>query len=282
MNEIAMTPKGSRKVGSALLKDNWTRASAVFSAGMFGVMVFLLFNNLITALIDKVMTLDKANAVTNSAVSTANEFTSSFGGFKLSYLITLVLAAFFFMFISPLTLGATRWYHSLAECSNVQVGQIFFYYRGNERLVEALVFELKRLEHHIGTLILSLAPAAVCLGFAASYVDDRSNAHLVMPLNIAGVALIVVGLIFYAMWITRYFLAKYLMVSDRGFEVAEAFKTSVRYMRGMHGKVLRVILSFIPYFLLCAFIAPAVIIVPLFDTTMAACAQDIIDARTPV
>ena len=282
MNEIVLTPKSSRQVGRSLLKDNWTRAAAVFTAGMFGVVVFILFNNLITALIDKVMTLDKTTDAANSAVSTANEFASQFGGFKLSYAITLVLAAFFFMFISPLTLGSTRWYHSLADCSNVQVGQIFYYYRGNERLVEALVFELKRLEKHLGTLILSFAPAAACFGFSVSYAKDASRAGMVMPLRIAGAALIVAGIIFYALWITRYFLAKYLMVSDRGFEVADCFKVSTRYMRGMHGKVIRVILSFIPYFLTCVFIAPAVIVIPMFDTTMAACAQDIIDARTPV
>lgn len=286
MNNLDITVKELRTEGSGLLKDNWVRAFAVFTSRVLGAAIFLMVDNLISTVVVNTVAMSNSNMPTPTAYSGIRQYIEYRMGRGIlpQDIVTVVLAIFYFLFISPLTLGCTRWYHSLAMCDNLQVGQVFHFYRGNDRFVEALVFELNRLERHVAAILLSFAPSAACLG-AWIYITRAQLTEYEQfrfPLLIGAAALAVVGLIVYALWIIRYFLAKYLIVSDRKMEIADAFKTSVSYMKGMHGKVLRLILSFFPMFLMCVFLAPAFVVFPIYETTMAACALDIIDSKTPV
>ena len=273
--------KALRTEGSGLLKDNWVRAFAVFTSRILGAAIFLMLNNLITTLAERYFAnLGYADPVPPlTDIQQYIDFRSAHG-FVIQDAVSIILLAFYFMFISPLVLGCTRWYHSLAQCDNLQVGQIFHFYRGNSRFVEALVFEINRLERQIAAILMCFSPAAACFGFGAYFSTVPDKAQLFKPLMIAGGALSLVGLILYAFWITRYFLAKYLIVSERKMDVSESFKTSVQYMKGLHGKVIRVFLSYVPMFLTCVLLAPAFMVFPAYDSTMAALALDIIDSRT--
>lgn len=286
MNNLDITVKGLRNEGSGLLKDNWVRAFAVFTSRVLGAAIFLMVDNLISTVVVNTVAMTNSNMPTATNYSSISQYINYRMGRGVlpQDIVTLVLAIFYFLFISPLTLGCTRWYHSLAMCDNLQVGQVFHFYRGNDRFVEALVFEFNRLERHVAAILICFAPAAACLGFSIYIAKAQlaEYAQYQFPLLIGAAALAVIGLIAYALWIIRFFLAKYLMVSDRRMDVSECFKTSVNYMKGMHGKVLRLMLSFVPMFVLCIFLAPAFVVFPIYETTMAACALDIIDSRTPV
>ena len=284
MNNSAMkevSVKALRTEGSGLLKDNWVRAFAVFTSRVLGVSIYIMFNNLIITLVSRYFSeIGLAEPIPSVANWPQYAAFRSQHIFVIQDAVAIVLAAFYFMFISPLVLGCVRWYHSLAQCDNLQVGQIFHFYRGNDRFREALVFELNRLERQVAAVLMCFTPAAACFGAGAYFSTVPERAQLTMPLFIAGAALVFVGLIAYGFWITRFFLAKYLMVSERKMDVHECFKTSVTYMKGLHGKVIKVFLSYIPMFLTCILLAPAFMVFPAYDSTMAALALDIIDSRT--
>ncbi len=283
MNDINIGAKGIRREGMGLLTDNWSRALAVVAASAFAMGIFLLLNQFVVTLMEQVSNLESAQQEmkTYSTILDYIQFSVN-KGFTIETAISIILSAFYFMFVSPLNLGVVRWYQSLAQCDNLQVGQIFFYYRSNERMIAALVFELNRVARHLLYGALTLSPSALCFGFGISYLNDEARGNLAVPLIIAGGALLVAGLICDGLLLTRFFLAKYLLVNDKTMDINDSFKRSVRYMKGLNGKVLRVIIGFIPMFLLCIFIAPIVFVIPTYEASMAACAQDIIDARKPV
>ena len=273
--------KALRTEGSGLLKDNWVRAFAVFTSRVLGAAIFIMLNNLITTVAGRYFA-DIGYSEMVPSIANIQQYIDfrSQHPFVIQDAVSVVLLVFYFMFISPLVLGCTRWYHSLAQCDNLQVGQIFHFYRGNERFVEALVFELNRLERQVAAILMCFSPAAACTGLGVYFSTVPERAHLTFPLLIAGGALVLAGLVFYAFWITRYFLAKYLLVSERKIDVHDSFKTSVTYMKGLHGKVIKVFLSYVPMFLTCILLAPSFMVFPAYDSTMAALALDIIDSRT--
>ncbi len=51
-------------------------------------------------------------------------------------------------------------------------------------------------------------------------------------------------------------------------------------MKGHKGIVLSLIISYIPALLSCVLVAPAVFVIPLYQASLAAAAQDIIDMNT--
>lgn len=281
MENLSFTPKGIRREAGGLLTDNWNRALSTLCLSLLALSAFLLFNQLVTGLIGMV---EKIETQTGDAaqMQTLVDYFAYYRerGFTLSYTVSIVLAAFYFMFASPLNLGITRWYQSLAQCGDLKVGQVFHYYRGNDRFIDALVFELSRVGRKILVGALSFAPSIVCFGIALSAAAEGVSQRS-MQMSIAGAALLLVGLLVYALVVLRWFVAKYIFVAGIRQSVGHCFSTSAQYMKGCVGKVLKVVLSFVPLLLTCVLVVPAVYVIPLYNAAMAACAQDIIDARTP-
>jgi len=276
----SLAPKGIRRVAKGLLNDNWSRAISILCLFLMTITMFLLLNQLVISLVSTATQLDESAKA--EFPRTASEFAEFFESKKvrLDLTISAVMALFYFMIISPLHLGISNWYQSLAIYSNLQVGQIFYFYRSNELFLSALVFELARLVRHLITLAVSLAPSAICLSMAFNYSlkgASPAQARMVAPLLIAGLALAVVGLIVYAVIILRCFIAKYLFVGGHGYGVEDCFRYSNKYMKGNIGKVLMIYISCIPLWLLGIFIFTLVFIIPMTHAILAATAQDIID-----
>ena len=281
-NRIYISPKGSRRVARGLLTDNWSRALAVMCISLFALTIYLLVEQLVLTLVDKAAML--SGTLVETELATVADYYAYYtgAGFRLQYIVALVLTVFYFLIVSPLKLGCVGWYQSLAQVGSLQVGQVFYYYHSNDRFTEAIIFELNRIGRHVLFGGLSLAPSIVCFGLAISRTADPGYTGSVAGLVAAGCLLLVAGFIIYMLIVLRFFLAKYLYVSERRYSIGECFKLSVRCMRGCTGQMLGVRLSFGPQFLLCLLVVPAAFIIPMFNTTMAACAQDIFDSKLSV
>ncbi len=280
MDKHTLAPKGIRREALGLLNDNWSRAISVFCLSLLAIMMFMLLNQLVLSLVSAATLYD--DAVRTDFPKTASELVEYFSTQKarLNLTISAVMALFYFMIISPLNLGVVNWYQSLALCSNLQVGQIFYFYRSNELFLSALVFELSRLARHLIVLLISLSPSIVCFSLAFNYSLDGasvSQANAAAPLTIAGAALAFIGILIYAFVILRCFVAKYLFVGGHGYGVEDCFRYSNKYMKGNIGKVLRIYLSCIPIWFLGIFVFTIIFIIPVTNAILAAAAQDIID-----
>jgi len=242
---------------------------------LLALVLFLLVNNFVLSLVNLVGAAND-NTVNNQPhtfLELYKYFTAD--NMKRNLFLSGVLAAFYFLIVSPLRLGVINWYQSLAICGNLQVGQIFYYYRTNELFKEALVFELARIVRHAAAIVITLCPAAVCFGMAIN--ASKSSQENTLTLIAAGVALLAVGLIVYAYVALRWFTAKYLYVSGRSYGVGECFRNSNKYMKKHIGRVMILIISCIPLWLSCIFVLPALYVIPYYNAIMAAAAQDIID-----
>lgn len=283
MDKLVLTPKGVKRVASGLLADNWGRAIATMFLSMFALSAFVMFNQLLTSLMNLVENIDSTTAQEAAELVTVGDYINNAkeSGAILSYGVSAVIAAFYFAFVSPLNLGIVSWYQSLAQCGDLKVGQALKYYRSNDQLIDALVFELSRLGRNILVGGLSLAPSIVCFAMANS-ARNAEDAARASQMTLIGAAALVVGLLVYAMIILRWFLAKYVFTAGMRKSIGECFTTSALYMKGNKGQILRLFLSFIPAFISCLFLFPLVYVIPKYNASMAAAAQDIIDARTPV
>lgn len=275
MNNQSLSVRGVKREAKGLLTNNWSRALSALCISLLALVLFLLVNNFVLSLVNLVGAM-KDDAVNNQP-HTLTEFYKYFSSDNArgNLILSGVLAAFYFMIVSPLRLGVTNWYQSLAICGNLQVGQIFYFYRTNELFKEALLFELARLIRHAIALAVTLSPAAVCFGMALN--ASKSSQGNMLTLIAAGAALLIVGLIVYAYVAIRWFAAKYLYVSGRDYGVGECFRYSNKYMKKHTGKVMLLIFTCIPMWLSCVFVLPALYVIPYFNAIMAAAAQDIID-----
>ncbi len=85
----------------------------------------------------------------------------------------------------------------------------------------------------------------------------------------AGIFLLAaVGVFFYFSAVQRYSRAMFYLACYKELSVLDAIKESVRKTRGKHGKTLIFKLSFLPWFLLCLGIAPALFVIPYYKQSI--------------
>jgi len=282
LDNLSFTPKGIRREAQGLLADNWTRALATLCLSLFALSAFLVFNRLVTSLIGMAETGELAQNEMNQLNSLTDYYTYyTSRGFHFSYFISIVLAVFYFMMSAPLNLGIVKWYQSVAQCGDLKVGQVFHYYRDNQRFTDALSFEVNRVIRHVLVGGLCAAPSLVCFARALSAAVEAGGAAAdAGSMALLGVALLLVGLLVYAFIMLRWFVARYIFTAGIRQSVGRCFTTSAEFMKGHSFKVLRVYISLLPLILSCLLVAPAIYAIPVINASLAGCAQDIIDSKT--
>lgn len=89
--------------------------------------------------------------------------------------------------------------------------------------------------------------------------------------NVIFVGIILVaaaGVFFYFSAVQRYSRAMFYLACYKELSVLDAIKESVRKTKGKHGKTLIFKLSFLPWFLLCIGIAPALFVIPYYKQSI--------------
>jgi|GEM_PF-4370009 len=273
MNNMRITAKGIKREARGLLTNNWSRALGALSIYLMVIVLFIQVGQLVHALLaDFGPEIERPDKL-SSFGDYLSYYTS--GGMGANILITIVLAAFFFLLSAPLSLGITYWYRKLILLENLQVGQIFRYFHSNALFFDAVIFQALSTVIRIGAALVSFLPSVVCLALAyTSGIKGAENSTILLGI---GIFLALAGFIAYLVITLRIFFAKYLYCGDYGYGAADCLKYSNMYMKKHIGSVLGVILSFIPWFISCIFILPAAYVIPFYNASMAACAQDIID-----
>ncbi|MBE6758668.1 MAG: DUF975 family protein [Ruminococcaceae bacterium] len=274
MDNIRITSKGIKREARGLLANNWSRALGGMAIYLMVLVLFVQVSQLVTALLGD---FGPATAADKATLSSFQDYLTYFttGGMGINLLIMLVMAIFFFVLSAPLSLGITHWYRNLSLLGNLQVGQIFRYYRSNDLFFSAVIFQGISTVLHILIAIVSFLPSVVC--FAVAYVQGSSPDGGFPLMLVLGGVLAFAGIFIYLAISLRFFFAKYLFCGDYGYGAIDCLRYSNKYMKKHVGSVMGVMLSFTGWFLSCIFILPIAYVVPLYNASMAACAQDIID-----
>lgn len=269
MENLKITPKGIKREARGLLANNWSRALGGLCIYLMVVLLFVQIQQLLTGLLSE---YGPASGIRQSLNSLSDYITYYTGpDSSVNLIVTLATTAFFFIISAPLSLGITYWYRKLALLENIQVRQIFHYYKSNDLFFGAVIFQALHTGIRLVIAILSFLPAVVCFGIAY-----RSGQNSMVMLAL-GAALAVVGLLCYAVFSLRFFFAKYLYCGSYGYDAMDCLRYSARYMKGHVGNVLGVIISFAGWALASVLVLPLAYLVPFYNASMAACAQDIID-----
>jgi len=274
MDNLRITAKGIKREALGLLRNNWSRALGALSIYLMMLVLFIQISQLVSALLSEFGPGSGGPAL--SELRSFDDYLEYFttGGMGINLLVLLAMSFFFFILSAPLSLGITYWFRNLSLLKNLQVGQIFRYYQNNNLFFSAVTFQAMNTVLNILFAIVSFLPAAACFGWA--YLTGLSGGSSTTQV-IIGCVLALAGLLAFMALSLRLFFAKYLFCGDYGYGAFDCIKYSNKYMKKHVGSVMGVIFSFALWFVSCIFILPLAYVIPFYNASMAACAQDIID-----
>ena len=108
-----------------------------------------------------------------------------------------------------------------------------------------------------------------CAMFLHFYLSEKSlSAKATVTFIVCIAVLAVVGLGFYLVFVQRYSESEFYLASYEDFTALDAIRESVRKTRGNLCGILFFKLGFIPWFLLCAGIAPMLFVIPYYKQSL--------------
>ncbi len=243
-----------------LQKGKWTLGIATFSL-MFSVYVFYVNAiNICVAIIS------------GNALNEINIFNLDVLTIVLIVVFSLIVIVVLFL-LMPVFTGAIRMFLDVAYDKNLSFRNIFYcYIQGKTR--NAINFWVTLVVKYFISLTLTFLPliSILVVHFLDIFKFDDFVATLV--LLIVGIFIAFVYILVVA---SRYFLAPYLFVIYGELSANDSIKLSVKIMEKKQIQYEKLIVSFIPWFLLCFLVFPAFYVVPYFLTSCAVNAKYMIE-----
>lgn len=174
--------------------------------------------------------------------------------------------------LAPLYLGQHRWYWNVALDPDAPVWDVFHYFGGLRRMGRSIWYALNLIARSAFYSVCMLAPPAGLL-WAGYYFYISTDSTLFTAL---GAVVIILSLLLMALtvpllvyFLTRYFLAKYIVISRSDIPVRKAFHISVKEMASRRGELFFLYLSFLPWALLSLLVIPILYFFPHLSTSTA-------------
>lgn len=238
----------------SLSQDNWGKAvSAV---------IFTACSVLVAQAVGSV-----ASLLGSSFPELAKEPLANAGALSAFVLIQLLSIVILFAF-SPMLIGTVSFFNALAKGEKAEFSMVYSWFSDTQRYLRAVMFCLQLTVRYLLWTFICLLPMAFFLPLLTSGQFDFSPAVHNSLLLVFGIY-IVAAVLFWITATAKYFLAPYLFIDHPELSIQACISTSVLYMRGNRLKYVRLFLSFLPWFLLCFFVVPALYVVPYF---LASCA----------
>lgn len=209
----------------------------------------------LTAIMFLTLVFSVCNAVFNFFFDDANAV--------LTVLFSALSLAVFIAVISPLRLNLEA-KHFMLAVRNVRVKKAGFREFLRSCVMTALLFIFKAF-HLLVYEFIPLAASAI-FGF---YLSQRAVSVRASAVVFAGIsAAFLIGIFFYFLSVQRYSKAMFFLVSYENLSAVDAIKESVRKTRGKCGEILRFKLGFLPWFLLCIAVVPALFVIPYYKQSI--------------
>lgn len=275
--------KALKKEAKTQLADNYTRALAVLCVSLLFSALFLMvdqiFNSFLNTDANFLIFSESQADEGNLAVALLGAVGEAI--INPSFLIAAIIAVFNFLITAPLKIGTSWWYYSLAANGNLQVGNVFAFYRSNSFYTSSIIFEIKLFLKKTVYALLSFSPAVIALIMA---FERDGGEYTLKPdsegetILLVSVALAAAGIVLYIFLSLNYFLSRYLFAIGECEKVNDAFDRSRVIMHGDKSTVVSMVVSLIGWYILCVFfIIPLGYVIPLHNACMARCARDILE-----
>ena len=249
------------------LRNNWGPAlgiTGILIAGNFVIALLAELGYYLTGLMTSFGMMDLAAAIRAGGIPLAGFF-----------LVPVACAVLALLLLAPLWLGFVRWMSFLARGERLDAEAVFSYYLP-ANYGAALRFSCAFFLRIAGWAALCLLPGAAFAGVSALAGSGSLSlpAAIVNLFDVLGGTLELGGVILLFNRVLQYFAAPFLFVT-RG-TVSESIALSVRVMNGYKSSVLRLLLSFLGWALLCVFAFPLIYVLPYITETLLVAAKWIV------
>ena len=222
----------------AALSGSYFRVIPVLTAMMFLTLVFAV-----------------CNLVFNRFFSNGNVLLTV--GFYLVFLLVFVAI------ISPLRLNLEMKHFALAV-RNISAPKACFKVFLKSCGMTAILFIFKAFSLFVYEFIPIVS--TVIFGFYLSQKSVSAKAFIALFAGVSAAFLI--GLFFYFLTVQRYSKAMFFLVCYENLGVLDAIKESVRKTQNKCGEILLFKLGFLPWFLLCIAVVPALFVIPYYKQSI--------------
>lgn len=162
-----------------------------------------------------------------------------------------VLAVLVGFLVSPLSLGAARWFYMLVHGRSLPLREVFIFfesfndYRRAVRLYVSIYFRSL-----LWSLLFLVLPGAISI-FAAAAVTLNPG-HTATTGLVFSFILVFLVVLLCTIFLNRYALAAYLLCESDDVRPGEAIRASIAYTKGYRFDLFLFYLSFIGWYFLCA------------------------------
>lgn len=203
--------------------------------------------------------------------------------YKIESIIVGITSVISLLFVTPLSLGAMRWFFRLVHGERMQIVELFHYFETLRGFGRSLWYNVNI---YVRCLLWSIpfftVPSAI-LGISVYFLSggeeiSRSSSAIASTGIFLASVLMLLASAFYAACISRYALVPYLIAENDDLTVRKAIRESVRYTRGFRFSIFWFELSFIGWMLLSIFVWPLLLyVMPYYYTAFAMYARYIIE-----
>ena len=180
-----------------------------------------------------------------------------------------------FMLYSSVSLGEQAFYGGRMRKKQNSFKRFLFWFKPKKSFkafkTKALVFFLK-LFWSIVFLLPFFATVTFILAVAFS---GGIEVYLLLSLSCGALVLLAVGLIFRFIIIQRYFLSEYLLSENPSLTPLQCITQSKNLLDGHIFRIIKFKLSFLPLFISCALIIPAVFVYPHYKQSRTIVANEL-------
>ncbi|MBQ4539001.1 MAG: DUF975 family protein [Oscillospiraceae bacterium] len=255
------------------LRRNWSKAAAISLIILVIWSLFVSAEQVMFAVFDIPPFIDMA---------TSNIYLDDLPNTALpSMAVTLVLGFIFLLVMTPISLGAARWFYNLTDGRSMPVYELFDSFSSFGKFSRALwLMIFVYIQKAFWTVVFLAAPAAmITMGELWRREASRDIETLLsVGLEVLGVALLLLMGWFLLVWLMRYSLVKYTAAADEDITVWKAIKQSIRLTRGRRGELLLLEITLIGWRILDLLILPRLFTAPYISTIYALYARFLIES----
>lgn len=240
------------------LSRHWCKASSI-------VMILLLFSVFVRTAETFALALFKVEGFVDILSTPGISFDDIPNISPIAMAIAACCALFCFLIIEPIKLGAKSWYYQLTDGKDLPAREIFIFFFSFGRYFRALSFRvLLFIKQLFWAVIFLLIPAAAIIGgFVWEKRASRDIETLLFTgLKVSGTVSACLMFVLLLIWLNRYYLAEYILVSDSSLSPRKAIKHSVTLTSGRLWEFAVLELSLFGWRILDALILPRLYTMP--------------------
>lgn len=196
---------------------------------------------------------------------------------KIAECVILICSCIFaLMLYSSASVGEQAFYTGRMRQKRNSLKRFFFWFRPEKSFkafkVKSLIFILKSL----WSIVLLLPFTAIASFILSVAFSGGIEVYLLLSLSCGAVILLIIGLIFRFIIIQRYFLAEYLIAENPSLEPLQCILQSKNLLEGHIFRIIKFKLSFLPLFISCILLLPAIFVYPHYKQSRTLVAKELL------